>query len=153
LRAFGSADSVAVGAIGFTYTFVREVSANLREEDDWYNSMLGGFLAGGLVGAYSNNWPQRRSGIYVLMKIDWTGRSIPGIIGLGVMSGVATSILTYTGGSLQAHHDPNRDIYAEREALRKRYRVPADQTIAELGEGRGMLLLSQGCNAFTHSCN
>jgi len=105
-------------ATGATYSFVREVSSNLREEDDWKNSMLGGLFAGGLVGIYR--------------------RSIPGMIGIGVMTGVAASVLTYTGGELRARPDPRRDIYAEREHLRKNYRSPVEETIAQLGEGRGI---------------
>jgi hypothetical protein len=46
-----------LAATGATYTFVRDVTSNLREEDDWKSSMLGGFVAGGLVGVYSKHIP------------------------------------------------------------------------------------------------
>lgn len=42
-------------AMGGTYSFVRTASANLRETNDTYNTALGGFFAGsilGLRGAY-----------------------------------------------------------------------------------------------------
>lgn len=52
--------------------------------------------------------------------------------------GISTAILTASGGELRSHVDPERDVVAEREALRKNYRTPSEQTIAELGEGRGM---------------
>jgi hypothetical protein len=59
------------------------------------------------------------------------------MIGIGALSAVATSLLTYTGGELRSKRDPERDIVAEREALRKNYRSPVEQTISEIGEGRG----------------
>ena len=59
------------------------------------------------------------------------------MIGIGALSAVATSLLTYTGGELRSKRDPERDIVAEREALRKNYRSPIEQTLSEVGEGRG----------------
>ena len=59
------------------------------------------------------------------------------MIGIGALSAVATSLLTYTGGELRSKRDPERDIVAEREALRKDYRSPVEQTLSEVGEGRG----------------
>lgn len=36
--------------MGGTYSFVRTASANLREQDDVYNTALGGFFSGALLG-------------------------------------------------------------------------------------------------------
>ena len=36
--------------MGGTYEFVKYASANLREKDDSYNTAIGGFLAGGILG-------------------------------------------------------------------------------------------------------
>jgi hypothetical protein len=75
------------------------------------------------------------------MAFPALGRSLPGIIGIGALMGISTSILTATGGRLRPWRDPERDILEEREALRKNYRRPVEETIAELGEGRGRMFL------------
>lgn len=36
--------------MGGTYEFAKFASANLREKDDTYNTAIGGFLAGGVLG-------------------------------------------------------------------------------------------------------
>ena len=36
--------------MGGTYQFAKTASANLREKDDSWNTAIGGFLAGSLVG-------------------------------------------------------------------------------------------------------
>jgi hypothetical protein len=54
--------------------------------------------------------------------------------------GVSTALMTASGGRLRPWRDPNRDLLEEREALRKNYRRPVEETIAELGEGRGKLI-------------
>lgn len=46
----------------------------------------------------------------------------------------------YTGGALTGYRkDPEMDEFDRKEALRKNRRRPIDQTISEIGEGRGML--------------
>jgi len=45
----------------------------------------------------------------------------------------------YTGGALTGYRkDPEMDEFDRKEALRKNRRRPIDQTISEIGEGRGM---------------
>jgi hypothetical protein len=61
------------------------------------------------------------------------------VIGYGVLFGVSTSLLTYSGGELRYRYDPEADVFAERQALRKNFRSPAELTILEVGEGRGKL--------------
>lgn len=39
-----------IAAMGGTYEFTRFASANLREKDDAYNTAIGGFLAGSVLG-------------------------------------------------------------------------------------------------------
>jgi hypothetical protein len=59
-------------------------------------------------------------------------------LGIGTLTATMTGLMTLGGGRLMGPpQDPDRDIVAEKEAARKRYRVPVEQTIAELGEGRG----------------
>lgn len=46
----------------------------------------------------------------------------------------------YTGGSLFGYQkDPEVDEFERRQKLRKAFQTPAEQTFAELGEGRGKL--------------
>jgi len=46
----------------------------------------------------------------------------------------------YTGGRLTGYRrDPNVDEFDRKEYLRKNRRRPIEETIAEIGEGRGTL--------------
>ncbi|EED17661.1 NADH-ubiquinone oxidoreductase 213 kDa subunit [Talaromyces stipitatus ATCC 10500] len=115
-----SGSTIAIfAAMGGTYSFVRTASANLREKDDTWNTALGGFFAGSILG----------------LRV----RSFPSVFGYG--TGLAATLATfeYTGGSLFGKpKDHNLDKYEELERLRKNYRTPAEQTFTELGEGRGI---------------
>ena len=52
------------------------------------------------------------------------------------------SAADYTGGSLRGYEkDPNVDEFERKEQLRKNKRRPIQETIEELGEGRGMLCI------------
>jgi hypothetical protein len=64
-------------------------------------------------------------------------KSIPTVLGFGTMLGVLTATMDYTGGRLRGGNDPDVDQYNLKETNRKRFRIPAEQTVAELGEGRG----------------
>ncbi|KIN00846.1 hypothetical protein OIDMADRAFT_18987 [Oidiodendron maius Zn] len=106
-------------AVGGTYEFARLASANLREKDDSYNTALGGFLAGSVMGL--------RHG------------TTPAILGLGALAAVVMSAYDYTGGSLSGFKkDKDLDEFERKEALRKNRRRPIQETISELGEGRGI---------------
>lgn len=51
----------------------------------------------------------------------------------------ALSVFEFTGGSLAGKgHATEEDEFDRRERLRKNYRSPIEETIAQLGEGRGM---------------
>jgi hypothetical protein len=111
--------ALLTAATGITYVFTRNVTANLREKDDAYSSALGGLFAGAIVGV--------------------KGRTVASIIGMGVFTAVLTGGMTYTGGTLKGGlRDPDADKVAEKDLARKNYRSPVEQTIAELGEGRGI---------------
>lgn len=48
----------------------------------------------------------------------------------------------YTGGALTGYKKGSQvDEFERKEFLRKNRRVPMEQTVAELGEGRGMSIL------------
>ncbi|GKZ21089.1 hypothetical protein AbraIFM66951_002478 [Aspergillus brasiliensis] len=106
-------------AMGGTYEFVKTASANLREKEDHWNVALGGFFSGAILGLRA--------------------RTFPALLGYGVALATATGAFEYTGGSLFGHKK-NTDIdeFERREQIRKTYRIPAEQTLAELGEGRGI---------------
>jgi len=106
-------------AMGGTYAFVSTASANLRQKNDPYNNALGGFFAGALVG---------------LRK-----RSMPSVLGNGLALGVVLAGVQYTGGSFFRDTDVADDErYLSKEEIRKRFRRPINETINELGEGRGI---------------
>ena len=58
------------------------------------------------------------------------------------MTAIIMGVYDYTGGALTGYRkDPEVDELAQKEALRKNRRRPIQETIAELGEGRGRLYL------------
>lgn len=106
-------------AMGGTYAFVSTASANLRQKNDPYNPGLGGFFAGALVG---------------LRK-----RSLPSVLGSGVLLGVALAGAQFTGGAVFSQRsDPDEDKFATKEEVRRRFRRPVNEMINEIGEGRGI---------------
>lgn len=55
------------------------------------------------------------------------------------------SAFDYTGGAITGYkRDPNVDEFERKEFLRKNRRIPVEQTVAELGEGRGMFCYLSG---------
>jgi len=106
-------------AMGGTFAFVSTASANLREKEDAYNPGLGGFFAGALVG---------------LRK-----RTVPSVLGNGVLLGVALAGAQFTGGAIFSQRsDPDEDQFVRKEEIRRRFRRPANELINEIGEGRGI---------------
>ncbi|GAB1200920.1 hypothetical protein APSETT444_010301 [Aspergillus pseudonomiae] len=106
-------------AMGGTYEFVKTASANLREKEDHWNVALGGFFSGAILGLRA--------------------RTFPALLGYGAALATAMGAFEYTGGSLWGYKK-NADIdeFERREQLRKSYRTSGEQTLAELGEGRGL---------------
>ncbi|BDD55580.1 hypothetical protein MPDQ_002105 [Monascus purpureus] len=107
-------------AMGGTYEFVKTASANLREKEDHWNVALGGFFSGAILGLRA--------------------RTFPALLGYGATLATLTGFFEYTGGTLFGYkkNNVNVDEFERREQLRKSYRRPAEETIAELGEGRGI---------------
>jgi putative N-acetylmannosamine-6-phosphate epimerase len=63
---------------------------------------------------------------------------MPRIIGYGVLTAVALAAFEFTGGTLKGYlNRPEVDEYERKEMLRKNRRRPIEETIAEIGEGRG----------------
>ncbi|KAI2627679.1 NADH-ubiquinone oxidoreductase 213 kDa subunit [Hypoxylon sp. NC1633] len=108
-------------ALGTVYLFSKDAAANLREKDDTLNTTIASFLGGATIGLR-------------------TGR-MPPILGFGAAFSVVMSAYEFTGGSLRGRprtEAPEMDEYDRKEALRRNRRRPMAETIAELGEGRGI---------------
>ncbi|KAI9717371.1 MAG: hypothetical protein M1812_004723 [Candelaria pacifica] len=115
-----SGGTIAVfAAMGGTYEFAKTASANLREKDDSWNPTIGGFLGGAMLGLRF--------------------RTIPAVLGYGAGLAVLLGTFDYTGGVLTGYtRDPEVDEFERKEQLRKNRRRPISETVAELGEGRGI---------------
>jgi len=107
-------------AMGGTYAFISTASANLREKRDPWNHAMGGFVAGALVG---------------LRK-----RSLPSLLGNGAALGVILAGVQFAGGSFltEPPAGADDDRYYTKEEIKRRFRRPLNETINELGEGRGI---------------
>lgn len=65
-------------------------------------------------------------------------RTLPAVLGYGAGLAVLLGTYDYTGGVLSGYDkDPNVDEYLRKEQLRKNRRRPIQETLEELGEGRG----------------
>ena len=61
-------------------------------------------------------------------------------------AGVSLAAFTFTGGKLTGYErDPTVDEVSRKEYLRKNRRRPVDEIVNELGEGRGMHMISRCC--------
>ena len=124
-------------SIGATYGFSKSAAANLREKDDSWNPAIGGFLAGS-IGGLRSEWPgnseaDELTGIFVV-------RSFPHTVGFGAGLAVLQGVFDFTGGKFSGYErDPELNEYERREQLRKQRRRPIQETLDELGEGRGEL--------------
>lgn len=68
---------------------------------------------------------------------------MPAVLGYGAGLAVVLGVFDYTGGSLTGWVlGPPEDIVARKALLRSTFRLPMDETIGEIGEGRGMRLFS-----------
>jgi hypothetical protein len=86
-----------------------------------------------------------------------TVRTVPSVLGYGAGLAIILGTFDYTGGVLTGYErDPNVDEYDRKEQLRKNRRRPIQETIEELGEGRGTsfvissLLLGAAYMTFRH---
>lgn len=64
--------------------------------------------------------------------------SAPAVLGYGALSAIVLGAYDYTGAALTGYKkDPEIDEFERKEFLRKNRRRPIDETISEIGEGRG----------------
>lgn len=109
----------ATGGTGIAYSFTKAAVANLREKDDTYTSFAAGFAGGAVPGLFT--------------------RSLTKTIGSGAVLAVVMAAYQNTGGLLgMTKRWETDDVMTYKEELRKNRRRPIEQTIEELGEGRGI---------------
>jgi hypothetical protein len=95
------------------------MSANIREKNDSYNHAIGGAIGGMMPGLAKRSFTSTVAGSALLATV------------LGVY--------TYTGGYIgYKPKNPDEDIISEKEYLRRNRRRPVEETLMELGEGRGI---------------
>ncbi|KAF2267676.1 hypothetical protein CC78DRAFT_530755 [Lojkania enalia] len=106
--------------VGAAYQFSRDSAANLRQKDDTYNEAIGGFIGG--------------------MVLGLARRSIPFMLGGGAAVSVVMATWNYTSGAAPRLFEEQsyEDEVERREALKKQRRRPIQETIDQLGEGRGI---------------
>lgn len=76
----------------------------------------------------------------VVLADQNTVRTFPAVLGFGAGLAVLQGAFDYTGGALTGYEkDPSVDEYERKEQLRKNKRRPIQETLEELGEGRGTL--------------
>ena len=65
-------------------------------------------------------------------------RTFPAVLGFGAGLAIVQGAFDYTGGKFSGYEkDPNVDEYERKEYLRKNRRKPIQETLEQLGEGRG----------------
>ncbi|KAH7154894.1 hypothetical protein B0J13DRAFT_521068 [Dactylonectria estremocensis] len=99
------------------YVFFSRSSMNLREKDDAWSAAFGGFMMGAILGM-----PSRRT---------------PVVVGLGSGLAVFQGMFYYLGGRFDTFKK-EEDEFARKETLRRTTRLPVEQTVSEIGEGRGI---------------
>ncbi|KAJ2969844.1 hypothetical protein NQ176_g8464 [Zarea fungicola] len=99
------------------YTFFSRTMMNLREKDDALAAGFGGFMAGGVLGL-----PTKR---------------MPVVMALGALVGTVQGTFHLLGGRLDSFKTED-DEFAHKETIRRTTRVPVEQTVSEIGEGRGI---------------
>ena len=125
-------------AMGGTFEFARIAAANLREKEDSWNPAIGGFFAGGIAGFRCQ----------LVRKIPYHScdtksppvRSFPAVLGFGALLAILQGAFEFTGGKLSGYErDRSVDEYERKEQLRKNRRRPIEETLKEMGEGRGKI--------------
>ncbi|KAL7813154.1 hypothetical protein V8C44DRAFT_327672 [Trichoderma aethiopicum] len=99
------------------YAFFSRTMMNLREKEDAWAAAFGGFMCGSVLGL-----PFKR---------------MPIVMALGAFVGTAQGLFHVAGGRLDSFYK-EEDEFERRETVRRTTRVPVEQTVAEIGEGRGI---------------
>jgi hypothetical protein len=126
--------------MGGAYAFSKAVSANLREKDDSWNTAIGGFFGGSIIGLRCEQEALQSRG-HERRLIFRAVRTTPAFFGYGAGLSVLMGAFDYCGGRFSGYKkDPTLDEVNRKTELRKNRRKSIEETVAELGEGRGMYL-------------
>lgn len=71
-----------------------------------------------------------------------TVKRTPIMLALGAFVGTAQGLFHVTGGRLDSFYK-EEDEFERKEIVRRTTRLPVEQTVAELGEGRGKFSLTK----------
>lgn len=132
---------IGVAAMGGLYEFCKIASANLREKEDVYNSTIGGFFAGSVLGFRckpSLHSPSSTQSHRLLTTVNIDG-SLPAVVGYGGALAIIIGTFTYSGNALTRNRmEAGVDEVSRKEQNRTLRRRPIQETIHFLGEGRGI---------------
>lgn len=79
---------------------------------------------------------------------------MPAVLGFGAGLALIQGVFSYGGGGLEGYEiDPNVDQYERKERLRKERRRPIEETLRELGEGRGRAIFSRASMTPSNEAN
>jgi hypothetical protein len=68
---------------------------------------------------------------------------MPAVLGYGAGLAVLLGTFDYTGGTIRGYfREPGFDEITRKENIRKNRRRPFEETVEDIGEGRGMLIAS-----------
>lgn len=132
--------AVASSVLGFT----RAAAANLREKDDAWASAISGGATGAVLGIPCTLIPSislrpARSDHSPYLPVYRAVRTMPAVIGNGAALAIIAGVFTYTGGRFDGFYNRREeDGFEIRERMMKNRRKSLEETIAEVGEGRGM---------------
>ncbi|SPO05206.1 related to NADH-ubiquinone oxidoreductase 21.3 kDa subunit [Cephalotrichum gorgonifer] len=107
--------TLALGALGFTHA----AAANIREKDDAWNAAIAGGVGGSIAGLVSHQMPK--------------------VVGAGAGLAIVLGVFEYTGGRFDGYlNRREEDAFDRRQRMLTQRRRPLEETIADVGEGRGI---------------
>ncbi|KAL6852765.1 hypothetical protein ACO1O0_007313 [Amphichorda felina] len=106
-----------VTASSTTYCFIRGITLNLLEREDAWGGAIGGFAAGSVLGLGFKRFPA--------------------MLACGATFGALQGAFELFGGRVDSFKQED-DEFERKEIVRRTTRIPVEQTIAEIGEGRGI---------------
>ena len=132
-----NADENTAG-VAAAFQFSTTAAANLREKNDYINDAIGGFMGGAVLGLRGQSEEQLDT-IFEANMLFTIARTMPSVVGYAILLSVGMGAFNLTGGMLQGFKKDNEMTdYERKEQLKKRARRPIQETINEIGEGRGM---------------
>jgi len=107
---------VTFAAVGGSYQFVKLASANLREKEDPYNTLIGGLVGGSFLGL--------------------RGGTVPSVLGYGALVGITMATFDLCGGRLNGgfkqRGDEHGDEFDSKKYHRENRRRPVQENVDEM---------------------